>query len=155
MEKQIVYLWNPTQWRFWRESELGASTKTKHFLEERHRLGPPGSATMAYSVDEDGYTKRIWWTWPPLSHVDGVDPPHELDRTPFKFIAPASIKPNEPSQQWEPLRVPAKLRNRLDKRPTNLMTRWEKWTYRNRPRVVRAKTRFGWLRRLFRKGQQC
>jgi hypothetical protein len=150
MEKQIVFLWPPEQFRFWRESEKSVSaTGTQFLCERRHRLGPDGSATMAYSVDEEDQTCRVWWVWGP-QQLDGIDPPVDRDETPFLFVDPKTIKPNAASSPWRPLTVPSLMRGRLMQPPVNLMRRWAQWEYRNRPRIIPTKwQRFtSWLRGL-------
>jgi len=150
-ENQIVFLWPPEQFRYWRESEISVPTSGNQFLIDRHKRGPDGSATMAYSVDEEGQTCRCWWLFGP--QLDGVDPPNELDSTPFKFVDPKSIKLNAASSPWRPLSHPSLMRGRLTQKPENLTRRWAQWEYRHRPRVIptRWQVLVSWFGELWRK----
>ena len=150
-ENQIVFLWPPEQFRYWRESTISVPASGNQFLiEGRHKLGPDGSATMAYSV-ADGQTVRYWWLWQP-SQCDGIDPPHELDSTPFKFVDPKSIKLNAASSPWRPLSHTSLMRGRLTQPPINLLRRWGEWECRHRPRIPTRWQRFvSWCSGLWRK----
>jgi len=135
METKIVYLFPPEQWRYWRESTIGVDIKSPEFKKSRHALAGPNTATMAYSLDVDGKTVRVWWVFPELSHIDGVDPPREMETTPFEFVHPARIKIAEPSPVWLPSKDPQRLHARLEKRPERILRRWAEFEYKHRPRV--------------------
>lgn len=128
METKIVFLYPPEQWRYWRESQIVADTNAPDFERSRHTIVAPHAATMAYSIDmTTGKTVRVWWVWCDLSHIDGVDPPRELEKIPFEFCHPQRVKLNEPTGPWLPAKDPARLHSRLEKRPERLLRRFQEW----------------------------
>jgi hypothetical protein len=132
MEATIIFLFEPSQWRYWRESKITIDT-SKPFA--AHALAGPHTATMAYSLDAEGNTVRVWWLFPEASFLDGIDPPRESETIPFEFVHPQRIKLNSPSGPWLPAKDPQRLHARLEKRPERLLRRWAEWEYKHVPRV--------------------
>jgi hypothetical protein len=135
-ESKIIFLHEPEQWRFWRESRIVVDTNAPGFEKSRHTIVSPYAATMAYSVGPDGKTSRVWWLWAECSHLDGCDPPREMETIAFEFVHPQQIKPSKPSGLWLPSKDPQRLHARLEQRPERLLRRWAEWEYKHTPRVV-------------------
>jgi hypothetical protein len=141
-EDRIIIMFGPLdQWRFLRESSgIGVDINTPGFLNARHNLGPPGSATIAFST-ADGKVDRIWWLVRPSGWHDGTELsplesyPSMSPPLPFKLVDARTIKLNEPSKPFRP--VPgSRYVGRLPTKPVKLADRWAVWEQRHKPREI-------------------
>lgn len=135
MPKTVTWLWpHATKtFHFLRESEIETDLP-KQYSNDRHILpGVPGTTVIAF--ESDG--KKVYrWFWV-MSHIDGCEEcPLNRETLPdYWLVDPKSIRPDEESQPWRALAVPALKPPPLQEYPTQFALRWGVWRQKYRPRV--------------------